>query len=207
MFTKLREQQLLTLSGGNDIQVEVQKVASSGRAKDFLKNLDIKGAITLAVTITSFLLALSYLDNITTNTNNLILVIIFSATAAISLLMFVVVERSLKTMTNESSSSTMPSPLVNLNLMMDRTILPTIINLMIVSLTMFMVYQSMPILIRSPNPAGFGGDAITTANVQLPFMVISFLVSTAAGIVVSKFGNVNTTLVGNVISTMGFFCC
>ena len=176
---------------------------ASGRTKDFLKNLDIKGAITLAVTITSFLLALSYLDN--TNANNLILVIIFSATAAISLLMFVVVERSLKTMTNESSSSTKPSPLVNLNLMMDRTILPTIINLMIVSLTMFMVYQSMPILIRSPNPAGFGGDAITTANVQLPFMVISFLVSTAAGIVVSKFGNVNTTLVGNVISTMGFF--
>ena len=77
MFTKLREQQLLTLSGGNDIQIEVQKVASSGRTKDFLKNLDIKGAITLAVTITSFLLALSYLDN--TNANNLILVIIFSA--------------------------------------------------------------------------------------------------------------------------------
>ena len=108
-------------------------------------------------------------------------------------------------MTNESSSSTKPSPLVNLNLMMDRTILPTIINLMIVSLTKFMVYQRMPILIRSPNPAGFGGDAITTANVQLPFMVISFLVSTAAGIVVSKFGNVNTTLVGNVISTYGIF--
>jgi MFS family permease len=205
VFTKLREQQLLTLSGGTDNQVKVQKVASRRRTEDFLKNLDVKGAITLAVTITSFLLALSYLDNITSNANNLILFILFSATAVISLLMFVVVERSLKTMTNESSSAIMPSPLVNLNLMMDRTILPTIINLMIVSLTMFMVYQSMPILIRSPNPAGFGGDAITTANVQLPFMVISFLVSTAAGIVVSKFGNVNTALVGNVISTMGFF--
>lgn len=209
VFTKLREQQLLTLSGGTDNQVKVQKVASSRRTEDFLKNLDVKGAITLAITITSFLLALSYLDNITSNANNLILFIIFSATAVISLLMFVVVERSLKIMTtttpNESASAIMPSPLVNLNLMIDRTILPTIINLMIVSLTMFMVYQSMPILIRSPNPVGFGGDAITTANVQLPFMVISFLVSTAAGIVVSKFGNVNTTLVGNVISTMGFF--
>jgi MFS family permease len=206
VFTKLREQQLLTLSGGTDNQVEIQKVANSRRRKDFLKNLDVKGAITLAVSITSFLLALSYLDNITSNANTLILVIIFSVTAVISLLIFAVVERrSLKTMTNESLSAIMPAPLVNLNLMRDRTILPTIINLMIVSLTMFMVYQSMPILIRSPNPAGFGGDAITTANVQLPFMVISFLVSTAAGIVVSKFGNVNTALVGNVISTMGFF--
>ena len=109
------------------------------------------------------------------------------------------------TTVDESSSVIMPYPLVNLDLMIDKTILPTIINLMIVSLTMFMVYQTMPILIRSPNPAGFGGDAIATANVQLPFMVISFIVSSAAGIIITKFGNVNTTLVGNVISTMGFF--
>ena len=187
----------------------MQKAASSkSRTNNFIKNLDVKGAITLAVTITSFLLALSYLDNI--NSNNMIPLIIFSVTAIISLLMFVVVERrSLKTMTatteDESSSSIMSSPLVNLNLMTDKTILPTIINLMIVSLTMFMVYQSMPILIRSPNPAGFGGDAIATANVQLPFMVISFIVSSGAGIIISKFGNVNTTLVGNVISTIGIF--
>ena len=205
----LGEEQLISRSGGNDNHVGVQKVASSrSRTSNFIKNLDVIGAIVLAVTITSFLLALSYLDNI--NTNNLIPLIIFSITAVISLLIFVVVERrGLKTMTattvDESSSVIMPSPLVNLDLMIDKTILPTIINLMIVSLTMFMVYQTMPILIRSPNPAGFGGDAIATANVQLPFMVISFIVSSAAGIIISKFGNVNTTLVGNVISTMGFF--
>jgi MFS family permease len=208
VFTKLREEQLISRSGGNDNHVEMQKVASSrSRTSNFIRNLDVKGAITLAVTITSFLLALSYLEDI--NSNNLIPLIIFSVTAIISLLMFIVVERSLKAMTattvDESSSAIMPSPLVNLNLMIDKTILPTIIILMIVSLTMFMVYQSMPILIRSPNPAGFGGDAIATANVQLPFMVISFIVSSAAGIIISKFGNVNTTLVGNVISTMGFF--
>ena len=208
VFTKLHEEQWISQREGND-RVELQKAASSkSRTNNFIKNLDVKGAITLAVTITSFLLALSYLDNI--NSNNMIPLIIFSVTAIISLLMFVVVERrSLKTMTatteDESSSSIMSSPLVNLNLMTDKTILPTIINLMIVSLTMFMVYQSMPILIRSPNPAGFGGDAIATANVQLPFMVISFIVSSAAGIIISKFGNVNTTLVGNVISTTGFF--
>ena len=185
MFTKLREEQLISRSGGNDNHVEMQKVARSriDRTSNFINNLDVKGAIILAVTITSFLLALSYLDNI--NTNNLILLIIFSVTAVISLLLFVVVERrSLKTMTattvDESSLAIMPSPLVNLNLMIDKTILPTIINLMIVSLTMFMVYQSMPILIRSPNPAGFGGDAIATANVQLPFMVISFIVSSCS---------------------------
>lgn len=42
-----------------------------------------------------------------------------------------------------------------------------IIN-MIVGLTALMVvYQTLPILIRSPPPVGFGGDASSIASVQL----------------------------------------
>ena len=89
--------------------------------------------------------------------------------------------------------------------MTHKILLPTNINLMIVSITMFMVYQSIPILVRSPKPLGFGGDAIAAASVQLPFMIISFLVSSIAGVIISKFGNLNITVVGNVISTIGFF--
>jgi MFS family permease len=89
--------------------------------------------------------------------------------------------------------------------MIHKILLPTNINLMIVSITMFMVYQSIPILVRSPKPLGFGGDAIAAGNVQLPFMIISFLVSSIAGVIISKFGNLNMTVVGNVISTIGFF--
>ena len=36
-------------------------------------------------------------------------------------------------------------------------------------------------------------------------MIISFSVSSIAGVIISKFGNLNITLVGNVISTIGFF--
>ncbi len=68
-----------------------------------------------------------------------------------------------------------------------------------------MVYQSITILVRSPEPLGFGGDAIAAGNVQLPFMILSFSVSSIAGVIISKFGNLNITLVGNVISTIGFF--
>jgi fucose permease len=52
---------------------------------------------------------------------------------------------------------------------------------------------------------GFGGNALSIANVQLPYMVISLLVSIASGFIVSKFGNQNPTLVGIIISTVGFF--
>jgi MFS family permease len=78
VFTKLREEQLIPQREGNDIPVEVQKAANSRSGlSNFIRNLDVKGAITLAVTITSFLLALSYLEDI--NSNNFIPLIIFSS--------------------------------------------------------------------------------------------------------------------------------
>jgi MFS family permease len=125
-------------------------------------------------------------------------------------LFFIRIERKMSVVTTSAkttstSTTTSPSPLVNLNLMTHKILLPANINLMIISITMFMVYQSIPILVRSPKPLGFGGDAIAAASVQLPFMIISFLLSSIAGVIISKFGNLNITVVGNVISTIGFF--
>ena len=59
---------------------------------------------------------------------------------------------------------------------------------MIVGLTALMVvYQTLPILIRSQPPAGFGGDASSIAQVQLPYMIVSLIFSVVSGFVVSKF--------------------
>ena len=68
-----------------------------------------------------------------------------------------------------------------------------------------MVYQTIPILVRSPKPLGFGGDAITIATVQLPFMIVSLVVSAAGGFFLSKLGNLNLTALGTIICTIGFF--
>jgi hypothetical protein len=66
---------------------------------------------------------------------------------------------------------------------------------MIVGITALMVvYQTIPILIRSSPPLGFGGNALSIANVQLPYMVISLIVSIASGFIVSKFGNQNPAI-------------
>ena len=40
--------------------------------------------------------------------------------------------------------------------------------------------------------------AIGAGNVQLPFMIISFSVSSIAGIIISKFGNLNIIVVGHM---------
>ena len=77
---------------------------------------------------------------------------------------------------------------------------------MTVGLTALMVvYQTLPILIRSPSPVGFGGDASSIANVQLPYMIISLIFSVASGFLVSKFGNLRPTTLGTMITTIGFF--
>ncbi len=146
-------------------------------------------------------------------------VFIFSIVSIVSLMLFIVVERNLSakqkaakmpttSTSSEASSSSVAAteaPLIGLNLLRNRIILLNNISLMILGITMFMVYQSISVLIRSPMPLGFGGNAISAANVQIPFTIIILVVSVSAGIIISKFGNIKPSLVGTIISTFGFF--
>ncbi|MDE1814406.1 MAG: MFS transporter [Thaumarchaeota archaeon] len=152
--------------------------------------LDIKGAIALSVTVILFLMGVSYLEDIAIgNLNSLV----FFAGSTASMLVFMMLEKRT------------PHPLIDLNILANKILLPTNVILMIVGISTFMVYQTIPILIQSPKPLGFGGDAISTANVQLPFMVISLIVSAASGFIVSKVGNFRLTALGTLVCTAGFF--
>jgi hypothetical protein len=162
------------------------------------QKIDIKGAITLSVTIISFLLTLSYLENIHSSAvTGFIPIVIFSIVSIISLTLFIIVERK--------TSAKKKEPLIDLNLLVNKIVLLNNISLMIIGLTMFMVYQSVSILIRNPPPVGFGENAISAANVQIPFTIIILIVSVSAGIIISKFGNIRPSLIGTIISTLGFF--
>jgi MFS family permease len=68
-----------------------------------------------------------------------------------------------------------------------------------------MVYQTIPILVRSPQPLGFGGDAVVTASVQLPFMIVLLVGTIMSGFILNKVGNTRLTLLGTIISAIGFF--
>jgi MFS family permease len=156
--------------------------------------LDIKGAITLAVTISTLLLAITYLGGAgTSNIIGSVEFLGFLAVAIISLILFIIVERKTT------------SPLIDLKLLSHKLILPANIIIMICGTTLFMVYQTIPILVQSPEPLGFGGDAITTANVQLPFMAVFLIFAPSSGFIISKLGSLKPTIVGTIISTIGFF--
>ena len=141
--------------------------------------VDIAGAITLSITIIAFLVALQFIQTVNASDYATVPIVIgFGAAAIISLSFFIMIERRAY------------SPLIDLKLLLNRILLPANIINMVVGITSLMVvYQTIPILIRSPPPLGFGGDALSIANVQLPYMVVSLIVSIASGFIVSKFGN------------------
>jgi MFS family permease len=124
------------------------------------KSIDIKGAITLSVAIISFLITLQFLEK--TGSDNLIQIVIFSVAALVSTALFIVIEKKA------------PFPLIDFKLLKNKIILyANIINMTVGLTALMVVYQCLPILIRSPPPIGFGGDASSIANVQLPYMVVS----------------------------------
>jgi MFS family permease len=151
------------------------------------------GAITLSITVVSFLILLQLLEKGSLSDNFTQVAILLPA-AMISLVLFVVIERKTE------------APLINFKLLTNKVILSANIVNMVVGLTALMVvYQSIPILIRSPNPVGFGGDALSVANIQLPYMIVSLIFSIASGFVISRIGNLRPTVMGTIITTMGFF--
>lgn len=176
-----------------------------------IKAIDIKGAIALAVTITSFLIVLSYMETTLNDNsniendqigkigntpayNNAQIVVVLMSVGSISLVIFIIIERREK------------SPLIDFKLIANKMILTPNILLLISFLSMFTVYQTIPFLVRSPVSAGgFGGDPIATANIQLPFMIMFLVFAPFSGFIISKLGRIRPTLIGSLIAAIGFF--
>jgi MFS family permease len=174
--------------------------------------IDIKGAIALAITVASFLLVLTLLetsgsnlhtasitngnansnDNLSSNANSSSNILPFLIIGIIALVFFVIIERREK------------YPLVDFRLMLNRSILPANLIIMLVGFSMFMVFQTVPILVRNPEPVGFGEDAISAGRVQLPFAIVLLIFGPTSGFIVSKLGSLRPIILGTFITTAGF---
>jgi MFS family permease len=167
--------------------------------------IDIKGAIALTITVASFLLVLTLLetsgsnitaasgnDNYPSNANSSALVLLFLIIGIIAFIFFVIIERREK------------HPLVDFKLMLHKSILPANLIIMLVGFSMFMVFQTVPILVRNPEPLGFGEDAISTGKVQLPFAIVLLIFGPTSGFIVSKLGSLKPIIFGTFMTTAGF---
>ena len=168
--------------------------------------IDIKGAIALAITVASFLLFLTLLEtsgsnieaasggnnNHPSNVNSYAQVLPFLIIGIVSFVFFVIIERREK------------YPLVDFKLLLNKSILPANLIIMLVGFSMFMVFQTIPILVRNPEPIGFGEDAISAGKVQLPFAIVLLVFGPTSGFIVSKLGSLKPIIFGPFITTAGF---
>ena len=173
-------------------------ISKSSKSVTSKTSVDVKGAITLAVAIASFLLVITYLEIGSSTSNNsvgsssTITITSFLAAGIISLVLFILVEKR----------ST--SPLFDFSLMLNKRILLPTLMIIFVGFSMFIVFQTIPILVENPQPVGFGGDPISAANVQLPFALVFLIFGPASGLLVSKLGSMKPIILGTVVGCIGF---
>lgn len=147
--------------------------------------IDVKGTMILIILITSFLVVLILLPNYISkhdNTDLLIIIILFILTIVL-----------LPIFINFQKNTAIP--LINLQLLKDTILLPTNILIMIIGMSIFIVYQSVSIMIQSPSPSGFGDGPVGAASIQLPFMIVSFIISVLSGFLISKSGNIRPIII------------
>ncbi|MDF0679877.1 MAG: MFS transporter [Candidatus Nitrosocosmicus sp.] len=174
----------------NADEVENKFNVNTTTNQSLVQKIDLAGTFALAITVVSFLAGISMLENGTVNTfyqvGGLFLI------SVIGLMAFVMIEKKASL------------PLLDLKLITNKLFLAPILVLMTVSMSIFMVYQTIPVLVRSPIPLGFGGDALATANIQFPFMIVLFIGTIISGFLLNKVGNIRLLILGTAISTIGF---
>lgn len=156
------------------------------------RTIDIKGSLALAATIIAFLAGISFLEDNNSDSAVYQVAGLFTV-SVVSLAIFIAIKKRTH------------SPLLDFKLMTSKSfLLPTII-LMLVFMSIFMVYLTIPVMVRSPEPLGFGGDAIAVASVQLPFMIVLLVGTIMSGFILNRVKNTKLMLIGAMISTAGFF--
>jgi MFS family permease len=90
-------------------------------------------------------------------------------------------------------------------LLQNKILLFTNIMMIILGFSMFMVFQTIPILAESPPPAGFGDSITGAAAIQLPFSIILLIFGPTSGYIVSKLGSIRPAIIGYAINAVGFF--
>lgn len=155
--------------------------------------LDFKGVVLLAGTIVPFLTGISLIQGSSSDSLAGVEILGLLSLSAVALVLLVLVERRVR------------FPLIDFKLLTGQSTMSSTVIIMVVGTCTFMVYQTISILVQSPQPLGFGGDKYTTAGVLLPFTIVLLLGTIGSGFVLNRLGNVRMTVIGTSLSAAGFF--
>jgi MFS family permease len=194
-----RQQDLVTIGTSYSQSSNNNNNYNNNRKYVINSAIDIKGAITLAIAITSFLLVLTYLETGNSANNSSVVsgytiqITGFVTTGVVSLLLFILIERR------------SANPLIDFRLLLHKSILPSNLIIMVVGFSTFMIFQTVPIILRNPSPLGFGENAVSSGNIVLPFALVFLVFGPTSGYIITKLGSLKPIIFGSIITTVGFF--
>ena len=143
------------------------------------RHLDFIGIITMAVTLVSFLIAITFSGSIATN---LMAFVIPLVVGVIFLVVFLIVEKRVK------------SPLVNLKLVFYPVIFTGNIMMLMFGILQYFIITGIPQLGSAPAPSGLGLDPIHTGLLQLAFGLSMMIFGPVFGLMVAKRKGLNLKL-------------
>jgi MFS family permease len=189
-----RENSPLNHSSLNTKSIDIKKRMFSFASNNELSNFDIKGTVILAVMITSLIFALTLIQSESSKDKLLDIFIptLLFTVSILSFFIFIIVEK-------RSSF-----PLINLNLITLKPILFTNILVLLWGIATFTIFQTIPVLVRTPIPMGIGGNVLDVVYLTMPFSIMSLIFGPTSGFIISKIGSYKVILAGSIITTIGF---
>lgn len=153
--------------------------------------IDIKGTLALTATIITFLAGIT-LFRVNSYYELYQVAGLFPA-SALSVTLFTTIERKVY------------SPLLDFKIMTNKSFLAPTIIIMLVFISDYMVYLTIPGMVRSPPPFGFGDNAIAVASIQLSFMIVLLIGTIMSGFILNKVNNTKLMLFGTALNVIGYF--
>ena len=149
------------------------------------EKIDVKGAITLATFVTSFLLALTLSETSGNNgSSSSSVVVVVVVVDSVSLVFTFDRIRNCYICTLRDYRKARETPPCYFKVVLHKVILPSNLIILVVGFSMFTVFQTIPILVRNPPPFGFGLDATEAGYVQLPFAIVLLIFGPTSGFII-----------------------
>ncbi|MGZ4923189.1 MAG: MFS transporter [Halobacteriota archaeon] len=152
--------------------------------------VDVIGATTFSVAILTFLVAMTEGERWGwTSLNTLGLV----ATSIVFVVLFVLIESRVR------------DPMIDLAVLSKRNVFFTNMSAFVVGLGLFMMFQSITYLVRTPPPVGFGSSIFQAGLLQVPGSIVLLAAGPVAGILVRKRGAKMPLVVGSIVLSVSFY--
>ncbi|MGZ4904435.1 MAG: MFS transporter [Halobacteriota archaeon] len=102
------------------------------------------------------------------------------------------------------AESRVRDPMINLTLLSKRNVFFTNMSAFVVGLGMFMMFQTITYLMRTPPPVGFGSSIFEAGLLQVPGSLLLLIAGPLAGVLVSKRGAKMPLVLGSIVLSISF---